>query len=156
MRWLAFLFFLVLAPIARAEDVPVVQDIPPGVDQIEVIMQGKPAPFTGQLYSQETALRWANWLGQYRLRLVQDVDYEKRVCAANLSYKDAVNKAEADRDKAIQDDLRTRIMRLEQYNAKLNDKINNPSFFRTAEFGFIVGILGSAAVALGVGIAAVH
>jgi len=152
MQLLTYVLILIFPVVAMAEETTV-QTIPAGDDQIEVLIQGKPAPFTGQLFSQDTALRWANWLTQYKLRLVQDVEYEKKICAAELNFKETVTFAEAERNKTINDDLRARILRLEGYNAKLNEKINNPSFFRSTEFGLILGVVGSSAVAVAIAIA---
>lgn len=154
MRWLIVTLLWLLPMMARADEPMPVQDIPPGEDVIEVLFQGKPAPFTGQLFSQETALRWANWLQQYKLRLVEDVKLERRICAAELGFKDAVISIEQEKSEAIQGDLRKRILRVEQLNAKLNDEINDPSFWSSMEFGVILGVLGASAVAVAVGVAA--
>lgn len=154
MRWLTMTLLVLLPPLARADEAPEIQDIPPGEDQIEVVHQGKAAPFTGQLFSQETALRWANWLTQYKLRLDQDVQLERRLCSAELKFKDATISIEEEKNMAIRMDLRERILRVEELNAKLNDEINDPSFFGSVEFGVILGVVGSAAVAVAVGVAA--
>jgi hypothetical protein len=152
-KWIIILSLLV-SSTALAEEPEPVSDIPPGVDQIEVLTQGKAAPFTGQLFGQDTALRWANWLVQYRTRLVQDVKLEQKICAAQLSYEDKIRVIEADKSKQIDADLRARILKVEKYNAKLNDSINHPSFFRSMEFGLILGVAGSVAVAVAVGVTA--
>jgi hypothetical protein len=151
MKWLIALLLL-SASVAHAEDA-VVQDIPPGDDHIVVVQEGKPAPFTGQLYSQETAMRWGNWIMQYKLHLTQDVKLERQVCKANLSFKDAVIATESQKAETIQGDLRSRILQLEKSNAKLAEAVNNPSFFRSTEFGLILGVVGSAAVAIAIGYA---
>jgi hypothetical protein len=156
MRSLIFSLVLLSAAIARAEDPAPVQDIPPGDDQIEVLVQGKPAPFTGQLFSQETALRWANWLNQYKARLKSDVELEKAICKAETTYRDKLLAIEVVRGADIAKDQKQRMLRLEQYNAQLQDKINNPSFWHSMEFGLILGALSASAVAVAVGVAAAN
>lgn len=152
MHWLIALSFFVTST-ALAEGAPI-QDIPPGEDVIEPITQGKPAPFTGQLFSQETALRWGNWLMQYKTRLVQDLRLERNICAARIQYKDELLRIEADRSATVIEDLRGRLLRVENLNASLNDEMNDPSFWSSMEFGVILGVLGASAVAVAVGVAA--
>lgn len=154
MRSLIILLVLCCSTVARAEDPDPVQDIPPGDDQIEVLAQGKPAPFTGQLFSQETALRWANWLMQYKARLKADVELETKICKAETEYRDRLLAVEVVRSQDISKDQRQRILRLEQHNAELQDQMNNPSFFKSVEFGVILGVVGASAVAVAVGLAA--
>ena len=154
MRSLIILLVLCYSTLALAEEPDPVQDIPPGEDQIEVLSQGKAAPFTGQLFSQETALRWANWLMQYKTRLKTDVELERKVCRAETEYRDKLLAIEVVRGQDIASDQRKRILRLEQRNAKLQDQMNDPSFFKSVEFGVILGVVGASAVAVAVGLAA--
>lgn len=154
---LVTLIALMFARLAHADDaLPPVEAIPPGDDVIEIVLQGKPAPFTGQLFSPETALRWGNWLSQYKLRLQKDVALERDLCKAKVDYQLSLREIEQDRTKTIMDDQRGRMLRLEGMNAKLQDQINDPSFWSSMEFGVILGVLGSTAVAVAVGLAAAN
>jgi hypothetical protein len=65
---------------------PKFQPIPPGKDRIEPLEQGKPAPFSGQLFDTDTALRWANYLRQCREKLILDVETERKVAEAQVSF----------------------------------------------------------------------
>lgn len=153
-KWLIVLVLL-LSPsvcLAADEEVPAqVVDIPPGEDVIESVAKGKPAPFDGQLFSPDTALRWSNWLLQYQARLKSDVEYERKVCAAELLFKSEALAIEQDKSKTIIEDQRARMVRLEQINATLQDDMNNPSWFDSVEFGLVLGVVGSAIVAAAVG-----
>lgn len=137
---------------ARAEDG--IQDIPPGKDQIVAMDEGQRAPFSGQLFSTDTALRWGNWLMQYKRRLTLDVEREQKLCGAQLKYHKKLLSIEEDRSLKLSEDLRERLVRSEQRNAALQDDINHPSFWSSIEFGLILGVVGSAAVAVAVGVAA--
>lgn len=155
-KWLIAVVLLLLPSVCLAadEEVPAqVVDIPPGEDVIESVSKGKPAPFDGQLFSPDTALRWSNWLLQYQARLKIDVEYERKVCAAELLFKSEALAIEKDKGQAIADDLRARVLRLEQINATLQDDMNNPSWFDSVEFGLVLGVVGSAVVAASVGAA---
>lgn len=162
MRWLLLVVLLLVPAAARAADEevpeyspsPPIQTIPLGDDKIVVVGRGKPAPFSGQLFDPATAMRWANWLTQYRTRLVQDVQRERELCITEVTHREELMEIEAERNKRIEDDLRERVLRVEKYNAKLNDDMNNPSFFRSVEFGLLLGVVGSSAVAVAVGLAA--
>jgi len=154
------LALLVSATAQAADDKPVhnphppIMDVPPGDDVIVVAEKGKPAPISGQLFSQETALRWANWIDQYRQRLVLDVAYEKEVCRVELEHRDTLVGIEQTRADALGIDLNKRLVRSEQRNADLQDSINNPSFWRSMEFGIILGAVVTAAGVVSIGLAA--
>lgn len=62
-----------LPPLAA----PTVVAIPAGSDRIVSLRQGEPAPFTGHLFDPPTAMRWGNFLEQYRVRLDVDVRSER-------------------------------------------------------------------------------
>jgi hypothetical protein len=66
---------------ARAEPL---KDIPPGEDKIVPVKEGEKAPYGGQLFDNPTALRWANWLQQYKVRLHEDVELSEKRCAADM------------------------------------------------------------------------
>jgi len=63
---------LVAAPVQAQDGAPVPDgdvDVPSGPDVIVVAREGVPAPITGQLFDQATALRWGNRIVRYRMRI---------------------------------------------------------------------------------------
>lgn len=151
MRWIFLAFTLLCCTPAYAQDV---ESIPPGDDVIEPVKKGEPAPFSGQLFDTSTALRWGNWLQQYKLRLDVDVKAVEKVCKAELDYNTKLREIDAERNKRVEDDLRVRLVASEKRNAVLYDKLNNPSFFRSAEFGVLLGVVSSTVVVVVVGVMA--
>lgn len=161
-RWLV-LWTVLLCPLtAQAADqglpkysiTPPIQTIPMGNDRIVPLKKGTAAPFSGQLYDPQTALRWANWLSQMRTRLVLDVQRERRACQAQTTHLDNLLQFEEERGATVEEDLRERLLAVEKRNAALADWIANPSWFRSTEFGLILGVVGSTIVAVAVGVAA--
>lgn len=151
MRFPRFLLVaFLIASTARAEG-PLVDTFPPGDDQISVVKKGEAAPYTGQLYSPDTALRWAFWLQQYKLRLKVDVEAEKARTAAELTYRDKVEAAEKAKNDAVQKDLRERLLAAEKARLAAEEEMRNPSWWRTREFGIVIGVVTTAgAVALSI------
>lgn len=115
--------------------------VPAGDDKIAYVKQGEPVPFTGQLFSPETALRWAHFLQQSKLRLREDVVAERRMCQAYLSYMGKQVQLEKEYNVAVETDLRDRVLGLEQRNSDLGHKIQNPSFFKSPAFWFGAGVV---------------
>lgn len=135
-RAVAVVLLVALTPaLARAEGAPVV-DIPPGQDRIVPVDKGAPAPFSGQLFDTPTALRWANWLEQYRLRLKLDVETQEKIDGLEISLLN--QKLDLERTQYVQvtDDLNKRV-------ALLQDELRNPPFYKTTWFGVALGVTGS-------------
>jgi hypothetical protein len=107
---------------------------------------GEKVPFDGQLFDPQTALRWANWLQQYKLRLKQDVTYEQKVCEAKLSYSDKVLKVEEELSKEVKQDLRGRLMRSEKARLVAEEETRNPPWYRSVWFGIAVGTVGTISI----------
>lgn len=144
MNFRVFLAVFFCATTAWAE--PPVQDIPPGQDKIVPIAPGQPAPFGGQLYDPPTALRWANWLVQYKLRLASDVKLEQDKCSAETTYRDKLLEAEKSRAAYVEKDLRERLQRAEEARAKAEQDALSTPWYKTAWFGLGVGVAGTLAV----------
>lgn len=141
---------LVLLVPCRAMALDPVMDIPPGEDRILVLGKDVPAPWAGQLYSNETALRWANWLQQYRLRLTQSEQYGRaRLQAAETL---CARKAEitatghADAIKLYQERINTQQAQI----ASLRAEIADPPFYKKVWFGFVAGVVVTG-LAVGIG-----
>lgn len=119
--------------------IPAVIPIPPGKDVIEPIAKGKPAPFDGQIFDNDTALRWANYLEQYKLRLKIDNLYQLKVCEITTKYNDDVLKIEKDKYTTVVTDLEKRL-------AKAEKERDNPPFYNTPWFGIGLGVVGTLAI----------
>jgi hypothetical protein len=152
---------LVLAlmwPVHVLAETPVssapITTIPPGEDKIVTIEKGSPAPFSGHLFDTDTALRWANWLEQYKYRLDIDVGAEQAKCQIDLKYKEDLRVIELLRTDTIETDLRKRLLTSEGRNVKLSDAISNRSFFSSMEFGLLLGIVVTSAAAVSLAVVA--
>lgn len=145
MKHLVFLFVLLLSSAVHAQDSGIVT-IPPGDDLIIRMDKGEEAPYDGQLFSTDTALRWGFWLQQYRLRLKLDVGTAEKKCKVHLEFKDKELQIEKSRYAAVEEDLEARLVRSEQHSLEWQDEAMNPSFFRTFEFGLLVGVVITGAV----------
>ena len=144
MKWLSVFLLLVLLPrMAYADPAPLVP-VPPGDDVIVVVKKDAPAPFTGQLYENATALRWANYLQQARYRLQADVELQKRLDAAELAYQQRLVVLEQEKYVRVTGEL-------EAKNAALQAQLRDPPFYRSVWFGVVVGAL---AMGTAVGLAA--
>jgi hypothetical protein len=72
------LALILLAPAARAQNA--IEPIPAGDDVIVSLQHGEKAPWKGQLFSPDTALRWGNYLSQYRYHL----ELERTIAARRI------------------------------------------------------------------------
>lgn len=148
MRALALVTALLLLPATATAD-PVV-DIPPGEDTIVTLRKDVPAPWTGQLYSNETSLRWANWLQQYRFQLKQSELYGQEKLKASealcLRKSEVTAAGHAEAIKLYRD----RVVAQQASIATLQAEVADPPFYRTVWFGFVTGVVVTG-IAVGVG-----
>jgi hypothetical protein len=158
MSWRAFVAAMLLPCVAAAEG-PVppqyllplpelkLQTIPPGEDQIVPLRKGDPAPFAGQLFSQETALRWGNWMQQYQTQTPLLLQTYSQVCTTEIGYRDKVLKISDETSAKIQADQMARIRSLEEQNAKLQGELTKgPPFFQSRTFGIMLGVVSMVGV----------
>lgn len=141
------MFWRILLAVTLASSVALgqtVEAIPPGPDKVQPLKLHEPAPYEGMLFDYSTALRWGNWLQQYKLRLKIDVDAEQQKCAVKLDAADKTLALYNAMHKASEDDLRQRVVKLEEQNRKLDDELRNPVWYTTRTFGVIVGVAASA------------
>jgi hypothetical protein len=124
-----------------------VKSIPPGDDKITPVKEGEAAPFDGQLFSPETALRWANWLEQYRLRLDEDLRLQTELCAIEINYRDQRRELEEEANAKIEEDLRARLLAAEQENVELQEELHRTPWHKTRTFGIVLGVVGTSLVA---------
>lgn len=126
-----------IAQGARGQVSPKIEDIPPGPDKIVPIKEGETAPFSGALFDVNTAQRWGNWLRQYKLRLVLDVEYQKR--QGDISYR-ALDAAWQLRMDATQNALQLQ----QQRTLELEKKLQTPApWYQTVWFGLTLGVVGT-------------
>lgn len=144
MNWKVFLLVFLMPAIVLAQTP--IQTVPPGEDKITVLPKGEKAPYSGQLFDDPTALRWANWLQQYKIRLKADVEREQKMCVARMGYYKKLNKIEKERNQKIEADLRLRLKRAEEARMKAEHEARNPPWYESRTFGIIVGVIGTSAV----------
>lgn len=137
-RIVTLVILLSLLPLRAFADEPTpVVAIPPGEDRIEALKKGDPAPYGGQLFDPATALRWANYLQQYKLRLKADVELQKKLAQAESDYQKRVL--------TIEQEKYTRVTgALEEENTRLKIQLADRPFYESVWFGVVVG-----AVAMG-------
>lgn len=122
--------------------------VPPGEDQIVVVAKGQPAPFQGQLFDTPTALRWGNYLQQCRVRLVSDVELQKKLDDADLRYTQRVLELEREKYARVTAALEKRVQETEE-------ELRHPPWYREPWFGVAVGVVATVGVLAG-GAALVH
>jgi hypothetical protein len=132
----ALLFY---AGSAHAQEVVAV---PAGEDRIVPVRKGEPAPYTGQLFDNDTSLRWANWIVQYKNLVKSDRALQEKLCAADAE-------ALQTRIKLAEEQYETVTKDLEKKLDEANKRADNPPFYRTSTFGFVVGVVASLGVAAG-------
>lgn len=158
----AFVALILLTPVVAAQTPPRIIPplsleytpaplvaVPVGEDKIVALRLSEPAPFSGQLLDASTAVRWTHYMEQARLRLAADVIYERRVCNATMDYYEHRVLLEREASNAIEQDLRNRLVRLEQHAIDLQKELVDPGLFRSPTFWFFMGVVTSG-VALGV------
>lgn len=145
---------MLLVPLTARATEDGIATIPPGDDVIKTLKKGALAPFSGQLFSTDTAMRWGFWLQQYKLRLREDVLAEISRCEVELEYDAKVLAAEKVLRVTLVTDMTARLTRSETARIQAEDDARNPGFFRTVEFGLILGVGGAVVVAVAVAYAA--
>lgn len=135
LRVVLFLAVWLLTHPARGEGVKPVETIPPGPDRIVPLRAGVPAPYAGQLFDNPTALRWANWLSQYKLRLELDVQEQEELCAVKL-------KAKEDILAARQGACSLAIGACREKVAQLTWEVDHPAWYSSLWFGAVLGAVG--------------
>ena len=120
-----------------------VMDIPPGEDVIAAVKKGQPAPFDGQIFDINTALRWANWLDQYQAKLKAVQTKERALCQSQLEYQAELDLLEIDELKALNIDLKERLKRSETAKAQAEYELNHTAWYESVWFGVALGVVGT-------------
>jgi hypothetical protein len=133
----------------------VLQDIPAGPDRIVPIRKGDSAPFEGQLYDNATALRWGNWLMQYKFRLDADVQLQKKLGEADTELWRKKYELMDEKYKLVATDYQGQVAHWETEAARYKSEAENPPWYRTPLMGFAMGVVFTS-VAVGAGAYAIH
>lgn len=134
---------------------PSIQVIPPGDDKIVPLKKGEPAPYDGQFFDNNTALRWGNWLLQYKFRLKADVELTQKLGATDVElWKNKYSLVE-EKYTLVTKDYQKRVADLETQTEKLRFEIANPSWYRSPLFGFVLGVVVTG-LCVGAGIYTYH
>lgn len=145
MRKLLLVLLICLFPsIARAEPTeasPLIP-VPSGPDVITSVKKGEPAPYEGQLFDASTAIRWANFLQQANTRLKLDPLYQYQVDKVEIDALNKVITLEQDKYKKVTEQLETDLTTAKKEAA-------DPPFYKTAGFGFGMGVLATVVVVVG-------
>lgn len=152
MNWRTFLLIFLFPAFVSAQSIGTtvpryeLKPVPPGDDRIIPLPKGEKAPFTGQLYDPATALRWANFLEQYRLQLDLCYKTSGELQGLERTYWQSVIRIEGDAHKEIRLDLMGRLERVEKRNAELEGELRKgPPWYNSRTFGIIVGAVGASA-----------
>lgn len=137
---------VLLLPMTVLAQAPPVLDIPSGEDKISPLREGEKAPYTGQLFDQSTALRWGNWLLQYKYRLEWDTKREQQVCLVEMGYRDRLLVVEKERASFVEKDLLQRLERSEKARLVAERSARDPSWYRSRDFGIVLGVAGTVGI----------
>lgn len=136
-RLKVLLALMLLPGVCRAE--PTLTPVPAGPDIQLPLLKGDPAPLTGVLFDPATALRWANYLQQCKLRLTTDVELEKKKGEAETERVRGTFQLRLDLSQQAYLAQALRVQELEK-------RLTQPPLTQTVWFGMGVGILGTVGV----------
>ena len=132
----------VLPPVPKLELSP----IPPGEDKIVPLYKGAEAPFSGQLFDSSTALRWGNYLEQYRNYHALVVDTQRKVYTLELQHQSKVLKLELEARDKVEADLKARLNKSEGERLKAEHEAKNIAWYNSRTFGVVIGVVATAGV----------
>ncbi len=153
MNLRVFIGVLALSSVALAEEPlpkPDVLTFPPGEDNITVVHKGEAAPYAGQLFDENTALRWAMWLQQYKLRYGTDLKAAQNACAVLVVREQEYRKIEAERNAQSEKDLKERLIAAEKARLVAEEKLRNPPFWKEPGLWFGAGVVTTTIAVLAV------
>lgn len=132
---------LLQTSIARADGSDVVS-VPAGEDKISPLRKGEVAPFEGQLFDNNTSLRWANWLVQYKTLLKANAELEKRLCLADTGLLQKKLDLEEKEYTTVTTELQSKL-------SKAQSEVADPPFYRSFGFGMGAGVAVTLVVVIG-------
>jgi len=152
MKTLQIALALILATSTVHAQVPFtaqpIETIPSGEDVIVPLKPGDPVPFPGQLFANPTALRWSNWLRQYKFRLQADTELQKSLGETQVQLWQEKYKLQQHQYDAVTADLMVRLRTAE-------NEVSSPPWYRTVWFGVTLGVV-STGLAVGLSAYALH
>lgn len=120
--------------------------VPPGDDVIEAVKKGDPAPFDGQLFDTNTALRWGLWLKQYKSLVGLEAERAEQICKVRLDYDKTILGIEREKFETVETDLKERLKRTDAALQKAKYELANPAWYETGTFYFALGVATSGAL----------
>jgi len=147
-------FLLTCASLDTVFAQPVSEDFPPGEDRIVGVDAGDRAPFTGQLFETDTALRWGFRLQRLRLQLRVDVQRERDLCTAHtqlLETKLQLAQERFDFDTSLLRSDREQLYQQTRDMAAQLASAGETPWYSTWSFGLAVGIVGTLALVVATG-----
>lgn len=144
MNLRALITVLLIPSLALAEEPlpsPNIVTFPMGEDNITVVKKGEPAPYAGQLFDDNTALRWAMWLQQYRLLYGTDLKAAQGACKVLVAREQEYRKIEEERAAKSEKDLRDRLLAVERSRLDAEEKLRNPPFWKEPGFWYAAGVV---------------
>jgi len=149
-KLLITLAILLSSVTAKADDAdnpyrlpPPIITLPEGDDSIIPLTKGQPAPFSGQLYSTDTALRWGFWLQQYKYRLDKDITQCHQLEDIELSYQEKKYTILQDQYNSTVSHYNDLLRKSEAARLQAEEDAKNPPFYQTATFGLGLGAVGA-------------
>ena len=144
MKYRALIAALLIPSLALAEDplpTPSIVTYPPGADNITGVKKGEPAPYAGQLFDDATALRYAMWLEQYKLRYGTDLQAQQETCKVLVAREGVYRAIEAERNAKSEKDLRDRLMAAEKARFAAEETLRNPPIWKEPGFWYGAGVV---------------
>lgn len=124
---------------------PPLQTLPSGEDKIVPLNLGAPAPFAGQLFDTNTAIRWGMWLQQWKLRYKADMALQLNTCAAEADFQETVAAIEQERLLTVSADLEDRLRKSETARLAAEARVRDPGFWSSNGFYFGLGVAATGA-----------
>lgn len=137
-KYLAVAALLLWTSTARAETLDD-EAIPPGADVIVAVKKGQPAPYAGQLFDINTAIRWGLWLKNCRERAELEQARDKALCENEVKYQTDIADVQINQLEQLNYDLKTRLQKSEQQRLQLQHDKDNPPWYETRAFWFAIG-----------------
>lgn len=144
MKYLILLFATILPSLARAEEPlpkPDIVAFPEGEDIITPLRKGEAAPHAGQLFEENTALRWAFFMQQYKLRYGLDLKAARESCTVLVARESVYRSIESSRNREVEADLRKRLLAAEKARLEAEEKLRNPPFWKEPGFWYGTGVV---------------
>lgn len=156
MKYLLILSVLLMTSLARAEEplpTPAIITFPTGDDNIVSVRKGEAAPYAGQLFDENTALRWAMWLQQYKLRYGADLKAERERSEVLVAREAVYRAIESDRNAKSEKDLRERLLAAEKARLNAEEKLRNPPIWKEPGLWFGTGVVTTLVAVVAVAVA---